>query len=50
MSTRRIEIETAENGHIVTVWENKDDGMYAEPTKHVAGSEEEVLKIVKANL
>lgn len=47
---KRIEIEQAENGHIVTVWEKKEDEMYSEPTKHVAESEEEVMKIVKGNL
>jgi hypothetical protein len=47
---KRIEIEQAENGHTITVWESKEDDMYPEPTKHVATSDEEVLEIVKEHL
>lgn len=47
---KRIEVECVENGHIVTVWEKREDEMYSEPTKHVAETDEEVLKIVKENL
>lgn len=47
---KRIEIEQAENGHIVTVWEQPEDGMYSEPTKHVAEDEAAVLKLVEEHL
>lgn len=47
---KRIEIEQAENGHTITVWETKEGEMYSEPTRHVATTDEDVVKIVKENL
>lgn len=56
MSRNRIEIETAENGYTVRCWDYEDkkdeksDFGYTEPSIHVATTDEELLKIVKANL
>jgi hypothetical protein len=55
MSKNRIEIETAENGYTVKCWdyeekEEKSEFGYVEPVIHVATNDEELLKIVKANL
>ncbi len=50
----KIEIERAENGYTVRVWKEEDakesEYGYAEPTTHVATSDEELVKIVKENL
>lgn len=50
-TTTRIEIESAENGHIVTVWKSDEESdMYPSPEKYVADDKEAVCKIVEENL
>lgn len=50
----RIEIEKAENGYMVSVWDYEsgedDEYGYVEPKKHVAEDEEGVMTLVKENL
>lgn len=48
--SKRIEIVEAENGHIVTVWNQEEGEMYEEPEKYVATDSDEVLELVKKNL
>jgi hypothetical protein len=55
MRKNRIEIEEAENGYTIRCWdyEDKDDKSefgYVEPVTHVATTDDELIKIVKANL
>lgn len=56
MSKNRIDIEEADNGWTVSVWNRKkeekkdEEVMYQEPERLVATSAEEVMKIVKENL
>jgi hypothetical protein len=54
MKKNRIEIEEAENGYTVRVWdyteETKDEYGYVEPVTHVATTDDELIKIVKDNL
>lgn len=49
---KRIEIEEADNGYMITVYPGRkmDDDEYKEPMKMVARDDEEVLEVVKENL
>lgn len=46
----RIEIEKVENGFTICKWEKEEGDMYSEPTKYVAETKEEALKILEENL
>lgn len=55
MRKNRIEIEKAENGYLISHWDNEneekqDDYGYVEPDKLVALTEEEVVKVIKEKL